>query len=70
MRDAEREVETQQRERQAPCREPNAGLDPRIQGSHPELKADAQPLSQPGAPVWMLPIGKKTASELSVDLLL
>ena len=25
------------------------GLDPRTPGSRPELKADAQPLSQPGA---------------------
>ncbi|XP_072617464.1 AP-4 complex subunit sigma-1 isoform X1 [Vulpes vulpes] len=39
-----------QMEKQAPCREPNAGLDPRIPGSLPELKADAQPLSHPGIP--------------------
>ena len=39
-----------QREKQAPCREPNAGLDPRTPGSQPELKADAQSLSYPGAP--------------------
>ena len=39
-----------QREKQAPCREPDAGLDPRTPGSGPELKADAQPLSHPGAP--------------------
>ena len=39
-----------QRKKQAPCREPNAGLNPRTLGSHPEPKADAQPLSQPGAP--------------------
>ena len=54
MRDAEREVETQQRERQVPCREPNAGLDPRIPGSYPELKANAQPLSHPGVPIFKL----------------
>ena len=42
----ERERERQrEREKQAPCRERSAGLDPRIQGSRPELKADAQPLS-------------------------
>ena len=29
-------------------REPDVGLDPRTPGSHPELKADAQPLSHPG----------------------
>ena len=36
-----------QRENQAPCREPNVGLDP---GSRPEPKADVQPLSHPGVP--------------------
>ena len=39
-----------EREKQAPCREPNVGLDPGTPGSHPELKADAQPLSQLGIP--------------------
>ena len=43
----ERERET---ERQAPCREPDAGLDPGTPGSRPGPKADAPPLSQPGAP--------------------
>ena len=37
-------------EKQAPCGEPNMGLHPRTLGSHPELKADAIPLSHPGAP--------------------
>ena len=36
-----------QREKQAPHREPDVGLDPRTPGSRPELKADAQPLSHP-----------------------
>ena len=36
------------REKQAPCREPDAGLHPGISGSHPEPKADTQPLSHPG----------------------
>ena len=40
-----------QREKQVPCREPDAGLDPRTPGSHPEPKADAQPLSHPGVPI-------------------
>ena len=40
-----------QREKQAPCGEPDLGLDPRTPGSHPELKADAQPLSHPGVPL-------------------
>ena len=44
-----REAETRQREKQAPCEEPNVGLDPRTPGSRPEPKADAQPLSHPGA---------------------
>ena len=35
MRDTERE---RQREKQAPCREPDLGLDPRTPGSHPGLK--------------------------------
>ena len=48
MRHKDREAEIQQREKQAPQREPNVGLDPRIPGSCPELKADAQPLSHPG----------------------
>ena len=41
-----------QREKQAPCREPDVGLDPGTLGSQPEPKADAQPLSPPGAPVF------------------
>ena len=51
MRDRGRERQRhRQREKQAPCREPTAGLDPRIKGSCPEPKADAQPLSHPGVP--------------------
>ena len=46
-----------QKEKQAPCGEPHAGLDPRTLGSHPEPKADAQPLSPPGVP---LPISVQT----------
>ena len=37
-----------QREKQAPCGEPDVGLDPRTLGSPPEPKADTQPLSYPG----------------------
>ena len=37
-----------QREKQAPCREPDVGLNLETPGSHPEPKADAQPLSHPG----------------------
>ena len=51
MRDTKREAEThRQREKQAPCREPDVGLDARTPGSWPEPKADAQPLSHPGTP--------------------
>ena len=39
-----------QRAKQAPCREPDVGLDPRIPGSCPELKAGTKPLSHPGIP--------------------
>ena len=43
-----------QREKQAPCRVPDVELDPRTLRSCPELKADAQPLSHPGAPGYCL----------------
>ena len=39
-----------QREKQAPCGEPEGGLDPGTPGSRPGPKADAPPLSHPGAP--------------------
>ena len=38
-----------QREKQAPCGEPHARLNPRTLGSRPEPMADAQSLSHPGA---------------------
>ena len=44
MRDTGRGRET------GSLQEPDAGLDPRTLGSCPEPKADAQPLSHPGAP--------------------
>ncbi|XP_048965566.1 probable D-lactate dehydrogenase, mitochondrial isoform X6 [Canis lupus baileyi] len=40
-----------QREKQAPCRKPDVGLNPGTAGSCPESKASAQPLSHPGIPV-------------------
>ena len=44
-----------QREKQAlPHREPNVELDSRTPGSRPEPKADAQPLSHPGALIFFL----------------
>ena len=49
MRDTPRQRH-RQRKKQAPCREPSTGLNPRTLGSRPEPKAeDAQPLSHPGA---------------------
>ena len=39
------------REKQAPCREPDAGLDPGTPGSWPGPKVVAQPLSHPGVPI-------------------
>ena len=39
-----------QREKQAPCRKPDVGLDHGTLGPHPEPKADAQLLSHPGIP--------------------
>ena len=54
MRDTHTEGERQrhkQREKQAPCKEPDVGLDPRTPGSHPGPKADAQLLSHPGVPI-------------------
>ena len=43
-RHRERERQT---DRQAPCREPDMGLDPGSPGSRPRLKAGAKPLSHP-----------------------
>ena len=40
MKDTHREKQRhRQREKQAPAREPDVGLDPETLGSHPELKA-------------------------------
>ena len=50
MRNTERRQRHKQREKQAPCREPNVGLDPGSPGSGPGLKAGAKPLSHPGIP--------------------
>ena len=40
MRDRERK---RQREKQAPCREPDVGVDPGTPGSHPRRKAGTKP---------------------------
>ena len=44
-RHIEREAGTQQRAKQAPCREPDVELDPGTPGSRPELKAGTKLLS-------------------------
>ena len=43
-----------QREKQAPCMESDVGLDPRTPESCTEPKAEAQPLSHPGAQILTL----------------
>ena len=43
-----------QREKQAPCREPDVGLDPGSTGSHLGLKAALKPLSHRGCPSCMI----------------
>ena len=49
MRDTERERQIhRQREKQAPCKEPNVGLDLGTPGFYPGPKAGATPLSYPG----------------------
>ena len=53
MRDTER-GRHRQREKQDPRREPDVGLDPRTLRSHLEPKADAQPLSHPGVPMFTI----------------
>ena len=52
MRDRERDRERErqrhrQSEKQAPCREPDVGLDPRTPGSCPQPKADRRPTTEP-----------------------
>ena len=53
MRDTERQRH-RPKEKQAPCGEPDVGLDPRIT---PEPKTNTQPLSHPGVPCFFLLIG-------------
>ena len=48
------EIERQkhrEREKHAPCREPDVGLNPGTPGSQPGPKAGAKPLSHPGIPI-------------------
>ena len=50
MRDTERGRDTGRGRSRFPAEEPDVGPDPRTPRSQPELKADAQLLSHPGAP--------------------
>ena len=59
MRDTQREAQAQ--EKQAPCGEPNVGLNPRTPGSRPESKADVQPLSHPEIPLISILLKKVLA---------
>ena len=49
MRDTEKGRDTGRGGKQAPCREPDAGLDPGTPGSCPGSKAGAEPLSHQGS---------------------
>ena len=56
-----------QREKQAPCKKPNAGLDPRTLGSRPEPKADAPPLSpSPRLPILTEFLRQKAYKQLII----
>ena len=65
-----------QKEKQAPHGEPNSGFNPKTLGSHPEPKADAQPLSHPGVlgilnnqKIFLLPANiEEQGSDLSPHL--
>ena len=52
-------MQRHRKRKQALCGKPDAGLDPRTLGSGTEPKADAQPLSYPGAPGFYFNINKK-----------
>ena len=51
MRDPEREAETKAEGEAGSLQGTRCGTHPRTPGSQPEPKADAQPLSHPGAPI-------------------
>ena len=63
MRERERQG-NRQREKQAPCREPDVGLDPRTPGSCPGLKAGVKPLSHPGIPFPEVSILEQSPGEV------
>ena len=67
MRDTQRERQRhRQREKQALCREPDVGLDPGTPGSHPEPKADTQPLNHPGVPKRFIYLRERKRAQAGV----
>ena len=71
MRDTERERRRhRQKEKQAPCRKPDVGLNPGTPGSRPGPKADTKPLSHPGIPEQNFYIQKVWVQILSYTALL
>ena len=57
MRGTKSERERQrhrQTEKQAPCREPDVGLNPGTPGSRPRPKAGAKPLGHPEIPIFLI----------------
>ena len=68
MIDTEREGQRhRQREKQAPCREPDVGLDPRTPGSHPGPKAGTKQRSHPGIPFTFFRTDSRILESLRVD---
>ena len=68
--DRHRERETQRhrrREKQAPCGEPDVGLDPGSPGSRPGPKTGAKPLSHPGFPRFYLFIHERQREAGSME---
>ena len=58
MKDTERQRH-RQREKQAPCRKPDTGLNPKTPGSCPGPRAGAKPLSHPDTPLYVFNFKKK-----------
>ena len=50
MKDTTQRGRHRQQEKQAPCRDPDVGLDHRTPGSRPGLKAGVKSLGHPGIP--------------------
>ena len=68
MRDTERErLRHMQREKQAPCRKLDVGLDLGTEGSRLEPKADAQLLSHAGIPSYNFLIFQPQLTDLNYN---